>query len=341
MLLGGARCQLLDQGRVGARLELRAQLQTCIKTFGEAWLAQADVGGRFYARYNQVRQDYHGGGKMVGTTTGRLSMSPNLQNVIRSDKGDEVPQLRKYLAPPRGHWWLKRDYSQQEMRLFAHYEEGELLERYQANPRIDVHVVCSDIIRDRTGLMLQRRPVKDINFGVLYGMGREKMAKKLGLDLPTAVKLLGAYHRSIPGVRQLQRELKKLAAREQPLYTWGGRRYFCEPPREVKVVRNGVVVTKEQTYEYKMLNVLVQGGAADVTKEAMVRYDETGWNEDDMGPLVLQVHDELNALARLARAKAAMAKLRECMESIECDVPMLSDGSASRESWDACEAVGW
>lgn len=328
--------------KVAARLELRAQLQTCIVTFGEAWLAQAEHGGRFYARYNQVRQDYHGGGKMVGTTTGRLSMSPNLQNVIRSDKGDEVPQLRKYLVPFRGGWWLKRDVSQQELRIFAHFSEGELLERYKADPTIDAHTTCGLIISDRTGLKLDRRPIKDINFGVLYGMGRAKMAIKLKMPLPTAIKVLAAYHRALPEVRALQKELKALAAKGHPYYTIGGRRYYCEPPKMMEVVKDGTVRREERSFEYKMLNGLVQGSAADHTKQAMVLYDESGWNEPDMAPLVLQVHDELNALAKAKQARAAMRALDEAMlAAAEIDVPMLSDGSASRVSWDACEKVNW
>lgn len=324
--------------KVAVKLEVRAQLQTCISTFAEAWLAQARDGGRFYARYNQVRQDYHGGGGMVGTTTGRVSMTPNLQNVIRSDKDPRVPKLRDYLGPPKGWWWLKRDYSQQEFRIFAHYEEGELLDRYKANPKMDAHVVTGLILKERAGVDLPRRTMKDINFGVIYGMGKKKMAIKLGLDTKTTDQTMSAYHRSLPGIRTLQQSLTALADANEPIYTWGGRRYYCEPPKEIT---EGYRKGQLQTYEYKLLNLLVQGSAADATKEAMLRYDATGWNEDDKGPLLLQVHDELDALAPAGLRKEAMKVLRECMESIELDVPLLSDGSASRVSWDQVEDVTW
>jgi DNA polymerase I len=324
--------------KFASKLELRSQLQTCISTFAEPWLAQARSGGRFYASYNQVRQDYHGDGAMVGTTTGRMSMTPNLQNVIRSDKGDEVPQLRSYLIPAPGWIWLKRDYSQQEFRIFAHYEEGELLERYKANPTIDIHVVTASIITERAGIRLERRAAKDINFGVVYGMGKDKMRRKLMVDIITAEKILAAYHRSLPGVKALQKQLKQLAKDGEPIYTWGGRRYYCEPPAEIK---HGYRKGQIQTFDYRLLNLLVQGSAADATKEAMVRYDETGWNEDDMGPLELQVHDELDAMAEIAKAQQAMKVLRECMESIELDIPLLSDGFASKISWDDAEKVTW
>lgn len=321
---------------LGQRLELRAQLQTCISTFAEPWLQQAETGGRFYARFNQVRQDYHGGGSgVVGTTTGRLSMTPNLQNVIRSDKGDKVPQLRRYLVPRRGWYWLKRDYSQQEFRIFAHFEEGELLARYQANVTMDAHVVTGQILAEKAGVQLERRQMKDINFGVLYGMGQDKMARKLKLDAMTTKRTLAAYLQALPGIKDLRDALKERAADDQPIYTWGGRRYYCEPDQW------DPEHNRWRKMDYKLLNLLVQGSAADATKEAMVRYDESGWNEDDRGPLLLQVHDELDSEAPAKLAKEAMKVLRETMMSLEFDVPLLSDGSASKVSWDDVEDVTW
>lgn len=327
--------------KIAHRLEVRAQLATCINTFALPWLRQARDGGRFFARYNQVRQDYHGSGAMVGTTTGRLSMTPNLQNVIRSDKGEEVPQLRAYLVPIGKHWWLKLDYAQQEFRIFAHVESGEFLERYQKDPTMDAHTVIGEILKEKAGVTLARREVKDINFGVLYGMGREKMAKKLKLDDLTTQRTLKSYHAALPGIRTLQRMFRDRAEANEPIYTWGGRRYYVEPPKMVTKERYGTKRLELQTYDYKLLNLYVQGSAADATKEAMVRYDESGWNEDDKGPLLLQVHDELDAMAAKGLERQVMAQLKKAMESIELDIPLLTDRLASLKSWDAAKEVTW
>jgi DNA polymerase I-like protein with 3'-5' exonuclease and polymerase domains len=317
---------------MGAMFELRAQLQTCISTFAEAWLKQAEHGGRFYAHYNQVRQDYHGGaGGIVGTTTGRLSQTPNLQNVIRSDKGSQVPRLRKYLVPLPGRVWIKADFKSQEYRILGHYEEGALYEAYRANPDMDFHDTVGRILAEKAQLRLERPALKTINFSVLYGAGVFKLSKSLGLDETTTRNILAAYHSALPGAKQLQKDLKELARNNEPLYTWGGRRYYCEPPKWVKDKRGNL---REQTYEYRMLNLLIQGSAADATKEAMVRYDATGWNEETKGPLLLQVHDELNSMAHKRLWKQAMKVLKECMESLEFDVPMLTDISMSLKSWD-------
>lgn len=319
--------------KIGKALELRSQLQTCIATFAEPWIAQAKVGGFIYARFNQVRQDSHGADKVVGTTTGRLSMTPNLQNVIRSDKGSEVPALRSYMVPGKGWWWLKRDYSQQEFRIFAHYEEGELLERYKANPKMDAHVVTGQILYERAAVKLERRAMKDVNFGVIYGMGAPKMALKLKVDETTGRNVIRAYYAALPGVKDLRDALVSRADAKEPIYTWGGRRYFVEEPK--------MIDGRLRTFEYKLLNLLVQGSAADATKEAMVRYDDSGWNDEDRGPLLMQVHDELDARAPFGLQKQAMHALRRTMESLEFDVPLLSDGSASKVSWDAAEDVDW
>jgi DNA polymerase I-like protein with 3'-5' exonuclease and polymerase domains len=77
-----------------------------------------------------------------------------------------------------------------------------------------------------------------------------------------------------------------------------------------------------RSFEYKLLNYLVQGSSADMTKEAVLRYDAMGGESQ----LLLTVHDEIviNAPKKIWRAE--MVKLKNAMESIEIDVPLLSDG---------------
>ena len=82
------------------------------------------------------------------------------------------------------------------------------------------------------------------------------------------------------------------------------------------------------TFEYKLLNYLVQGSAADCTKEAIIRYDEAKQH----GRFLVTVHDEINVSASKKYAKSEMAILREAMESIEFGLPMLSDGE-SGSNW--------
>lgn len=323
-------------------LETRSLIQTSLSTFMKPWLAHGEAhDGRFYARFNQCRQDYHGGGRQIGTATGRLSMTPNLQNVVRSDKDKRAPLVRDYIVPGRllngvryavGKILLnRRDYSQQELRILAHYENGPFLRAYIANPTIDAHIAVRDLIYQLVKVLLERRTVKDINFALIYGMGVDKLALKLGIPKPEARKLFRAALSALPGVKVLKDELKQLEDNDNPLYTWGGRRYVCEKGKYVKKF------DRYMTFGYKMLNVLIQGSAADCTKQAMVNYDEAGYDDDF--PLILQVHDELLALSLKDDRQRAHQVMADAMADVDFKVPMLSDGKSSNVSWHQMKAV--
>lgn len=211
--------------------------------------------------------------------------------------------------------------SQQEFRILAHYENGPLLARYQADPTIDMHDTATDMINTLTGMNWDRRPIKDIGFGLIYGMGLDKTAKKTGQDIATTKMLRTNYMRAIPGLPELQKEIKDRCAAGDPIRTWGGRLYWVEEPKYVEKFN------REMTFEYKMLNVLVQGSAGDCTKEAIILVDEAfrviGY---DNARILITVHDEINSCVRKSFQKRAMQLQKEAMESIPFDVKMLSDG---------------
>lgn len=317
-------------------LEVRAQVATCLQTFMRPWLASArEHGGKFYARFNQTRMDNEKGGQ-IGAVTGRLSMTPNLQNVIRSDKDPRVPKLRDYIwSGSRDAVLVQRDYSQQELRITANYEGGPFLKMYLDRPDIDAHEAVRELIRRQVGVDLARRDVKDLNFGLLYGMGGAKLARKLKIDTGEARRLSSAHLKALPGIQLLRERLSEAARKREPLWTWGGRRYYCEDP----IVREGRI----WSFEYKQLNVLVQGSAADCTKHAMVNYFEAGY--DKRFPMLLQIHDELLTVAPAAEEKRAHADLRAAMADVEklgsdpFRVPMLSDGKTGRVSWHRMQKV--
>jgi DNA polymerase-1 len=310
--------------------EVRSQIATCLGTFMRPWLEQARETGHFYARFNQVRSGDEWGRK-TGATTGRLSMAPNLQNVIRSDKDPRVPVLRDYLVTGEYGYLIQRDYSQQELRLLAHYEDGPFLRSYIEHPDQDGHLIVAELIRKTTGMVLKRRPVKDLNFGLIYGQGLDLTAQKMGLSREDADRARKAHAAALPGVPELQKKLKQLAANNLPLWTWGGRRYYCEPPKFI----NG----RWRNFQYKMLNRLIQGSAADVTKQAMVNYDMHPLA--NRNPMLLQVHDEL-ILGADGDPKKVHKALRECMADVDgIAVPMLSDGKLGRTSWHRMKKVSY
>jgi DNA polymerase I-like protein with 3'-5' exonuclease and polymerase domains len=312
----------------------RNRLGTCLNMFMGPWLAQAEINnGRITTHWNQVRQT---GG---GTRTGRPSTDGhNFLNLSKDwyDKGDgyvhpeflkvmELPLVRRYVLADKDGIFLHRDYNQQELRIMAHFEDGPLMEAYLQNLRMDVHDQVKALILEVTGVDWDRRPVKIANFRALYGGGAPAAAAGIGCSLEEAKSLLAARTKALPGEKMLKDEIKALSARGEPIITWGGREYYVEEPGW------SARFNRHMTYEYKLLNYLVQGSAADATKEALLRYHR---HPKKSGRFLVTVYDEINVASpaerteRLRKLAAIeeMAVLRECMESIEFDVPLLTDG---------------
>lgn len=329
----------------------RNRLTTVLGTFIQPWLAMAHKNnGYIFTRWNQVR------GEFGGARTGRMSCTPNFMNIPKAwdDKNDgyvapaafePLPLMRKYILPDPGHLFLHRDYDQQEWRILAHYEDDVLCETYRNDPRPkaeggpDMHAFMQAQIKAVTGLDLERRAVKILNFGLIYGMGLVKLAMGLTPGLRSedlylangrinyahpaiklAIQVREAQRSAVPGLVGLEEEIQNRGKTNLPIRTWGGRLYYVEPPR--------ITGGRKQTFEYKMLNYLIQGSGSDVTKEAIIRYHET---QKDSRFLVT-VHDEINISAPEGAWKEEMQILKEAMESVELDVPMLSDGEIG-PSW--------
>jgi DNA polymerase-1 len=324
---------LFSDKRVALALGYRNRLVTVLSMSMLPWLAQAqENNGHIFTEWNQVRQS-HGNDGSKGTRSGRLSCS-RLMNITKdfTDKGDgythpaflklpELPLVRRYLVPDgKSDLFLHRDYNQQEFRILAHFEDAELMKSYNDNPKIDYHTAMQARIKEMVGLELPRRAVKILNFGILYGMGARKLAEGLGVTVDEARRLRNAQKKAAPGVALLDRDLKTKGREGDAIRTWGGRRYFCEAPRVI----NGI----ERTFEYKLLNYLIQGSAADCTKEALTRLHDEKWE----GRFLVTVHDEINLSTPKAAVKKSNETLRKVMESIEFDVPMLSDAKVG-PSW--------
>jgi len=311
-----------------ALLQYRGALSHCLSNFARPWLRIARC-GRLHPEWNQVRQARENTSDSKGTRTGRLSCTnPNFQNppneydILPPGGYPSLPLMRQYLLPDKGFVWCKRDYSQQEMRILAHYSEGRLYHRYRENPRIDAHVEAHSLIQKYSGLDLVRKYVKITGFSIVYGSGIPALAGMLGVPVPEAAQIKGAYLFALPEVRELMDECKLRGRNNEPIVTWGGREYYVEPPYlDPKTNRM-------RTFEYKLLNYLIQGSAADCTKESIVRWGTDKGN----GQFLATLHDENDMQAPKESWKKDMAKLNRAMGSIEFDVPMLSDGFVG-SSW--------
>lgn len=329
--------EAITDPRMSAALAYRASLATCLGTFLRPWLAQAtQTGGRIHTSWSQMKN--YEKGRPSGTVTGRLSSSPNFQNVPKEFKPlwshekkglpkapfalPPLPLCRSYITAEKGHVIVDRDYSQQELRILAQYAGGELLDAYRANPNLDLHQTVASKLSAQLGREIKRGPVKTVNFGLIYGMGVGLMATKAGVDVADAKEIKEGVLAMFPGIADINRELRTIAGTGETFRTWGGRQYRCEPPSIVK--------GELRTFEYKMINVLVQGSAADCTKEAMLRYMRA---KPKGHHLMLTVHDEILLSVPAQDAEFGHTQLKRAMESVEFDVPMLSDGKTSATNW--------
>jgi DNA polymerase I-like protein with 3'-5' exonuclease and polymerase domains len=340
--------QAVTDRRVLQVLQYRARLATAKNTFILPWLREAHASkGVVRPSWNQVRQWGHG--KDAGAKTGRLSASRfmNVPKPFLEREGKfehphfaglpALPEVRQFLLPDRGGVWGKRDYAQQELRVLAHFEDGVLLENYLKDPRLDVHRFAARLAAEH-GALNEADPerardiMKTIGFALLYGMGLGELARRLGIDVSSAKRLKKAYLSIFPGLEDLDDDLKEMGRQGVPVVTWGGREYLVEPPKYSEKFG------RMQTFEYKLINFLIQGSSADCTKEALIRYHSMKRE----ARFLITVHDEINVSLPKGREEQELRILGEAMMSVEFDAPMLSDASVGprwnelkkvKESW--------
>lgn len=320
-------------------LQYRSMLRTRLGTFLEPWRDEGRrTGGLVHPSWNQVRQ-YGGGNSAKGARTGRLSASRfmNAPVGVGTSQHDSMatvayrhpdyvkglpslPEVRVYLLPDKKNLWGKRDYAQQELRILAHFEDNVLLKAFQKTPSLDMHTFATELVEKDFGIQVGRTRMKTIGFSLLYGMGLGELASRLGMEVKEAKELKAAYLSIFPGLKTLQDTLKNRAKLGEPLTTWGGRQYYCEEPKEIK--------GRMRTFEYKMINYLIQGSAADCTKQAVINYDAV--KKD--GRFLLTVHDEINFSAAPKAMKSEMKVLNDAMADVQFDVQMMSDGKTG-ENW--------
>ena len=294
-------------------------------TFVETLIDYARYDGRIHGHINQLRSDEG------GTVSGRLSMAnPNLQQ-IPARHPVIGPAIRKFFLPEEGEQWASLDFSQQEPRLAVHYAKlleldgaDKAAQAYIDNPDTDFHQMVADMAQ------IGRKQAKTVGLGLLYGMGKKKMAGELDLSEAEASELIGKFHQLVPFMKGLVSAVQTRVdhpASNGAIRTLLGRRCrfpLWEPydfglnkalPREQAVLEYGPRI--KRAYTYKGLNRLIQGSAADQTKKSMLACIEAG-----KLPL-LQVHDEL-CLSTTSREEAQ--KFAELMQDcIKLEVPTKVD----------------
>jgi DNA polymerase-1 len=308
----------------------RKTLQTCLRNFMTPWLKMAEASnGLIFTTWNQVRS-YSTDGFSSGARTGRLSSSPNFQNIPKVFDASTcplsgisvLPNMRSYIIPFKGHTFVDRDYCQQEVRILAHFSgDKKMLQAYTANPGVDFYTHTQQELAVM-GLVFSRDVVKSTTLGIIYGMGVATLAVKNEIPIARASQVIGAILRLYPGIDALRESLRVTSELDRFFITWGGRKYKCEPAK--------VVDGRISHFHYKMINVKIQGSAADCLKEALIQFYRVklpSWL------VVLTGHDQITVSVPLLESADAMGCLKECMEGVDFKVDMLTEGSTASSNW--------
>ena len=254
--------------------------------------------------------------------------TPNLQNLpVRDD--ELAPLVRGLFKPDPGHvLWHKLDYNQIEYRFLMHFAVGpgadEVRHIFNTAPNTDYHDMTRDLVHQQTGQLLQRRPIKNLNFGLIFGMGVDKVSHDLGLTVAKGRELFNAYHTGMPFVKKTMDACMEEARRTGIITTILGRKSrfdLWEPagwgsedvalPYEKAILRYGNL---QRAYTHKALNRRLQGSAADLLKKAMLKCWQDG-TFDTTGVPRLTVHDELD-FSDPGTCPEAFREVRHIMETV-------------------------
>ena len=221
------------------------------------------------------------------TRTGRLSsIEPNLQNIpVRNEYGKLI---RKAFVPENDSIIMSSDYSQIELRIFAHLANvKDMIEAF--NNHVDIHTkTAMDIfnvpMEGVTSLM--RRQAKAVNFGILYGISSFGLSEDLKISVKEAKAFINKYFETYPGIKDYMNNIINKAHKDGYVLTVMNRK------RIIDELNNNNRIIKAMG-ERMALNTGVQGSAADILKKAMIEIDKEFKKNNIKSKMLLQVHDEL------------------------------------------------
>ena len=293
---------------VDSILEFR-KLEKLRSTYLDPLPGLADANDRIHTTFNQL-----------ATATGRLSSSsPNLQNIPA--RGDLGRRMRSLFTAAPSMVLASADYSQIELRVLAHFSRDEaLLEAFRHNQ--DIHSRTAALLFDKPQEAItpgQRRQAKTINFGLLYGMGPQKLGRELGLSLNEAKDFISKYFERLSGLKEYYQSVVDQAKEKGYVITLAGRRRLLPDIHS----RNTQL---EAQARRQAINTVIQGSAADIIKMAMLTVAKDERLRSLGSRLILQVHDELVIEAPEDNGREAGNRLLELMTGVvELDVPIVAD----------------
>jgi len=280
---------------IDAILEYRV-LEKLRSTYLEPLPNLADKNDRIHTTFN-----------LLATATGRLSSSnPNLQNIpVRGQFG---PRMRACFVASPGKMLVSADYSQVELRILAHLAKDPILiDAFRAN--LDIHSRTASLLFDVDSASVtpnQRRHAKTINFGLVYGMGPQKLGQDLGISIKEAKAFIEKYFERLGALRAFYDAVEEDARTRGYVTTMAGRRRYIP---DIMSQNNQL----RSQARRQAINARVQGSAADIIKIAMLAVANDAVLTSLGARLLLQIHDELVMEVPEANAEQAGIRIAELM----------------------------
>jgi DNA polymerase-1 len=232
-----------------------------------------------------IHPDYH----QTGAVTGR--MSADLQQIPKKN-----PEIKKGFIPREGHVLITADYSQQEVRLLAHFSGDPFLTKaYKKDPYTDIHQMIADLVG------IERQQAKTLVFAIIYGAGIEKIAKQMGVDLETAREIRTNFYLQFPSLNTYRQRLDQELKQNGYICNIFGRRY------------------KMDIGDYRAPNWQIQGSGSDIIKQSHAAINEAFIVEHMDSHVVMLVHDDIVTESPFSEIE----KVIEIKRTIMTDLPIV------------------
>ncbi|MCX6813685.1 MAG: DNA polymerase, partial [Candidatus Azambacteria bacterium] len=280
-------------------------------TYADALPNLTDENNRIHTTFNQA-----------GTATGRLSsQDPNLQNIpARGSWGDKI---RKTFIAESGFKFISVDYSQIQLRIIAALaNDKKMIAAFEK--RLDIHKFTASEINNVSIDKVtpeMRFAAKELNFGIIYGMGSQSFSEAARISRERAEKFINEYLKDFSGIARYVERLKDEARKNGFAATlFGRRRYLPELNSPNYMLRSQA--------ERMAINMPIQGLEADIVKKAMIEIDNWAQKENYGGDfkMLLQVHDELLFEVKENLVKKVAPKIVKIMGGvIKLKVPIIAE----------------
>lgn len=259
----------------------------------------------------------------MAARTSRMSITePALQTL---PKGDDTVR-RAFLPKDDDHVIITSDLDQVEFRMFASLSADanliNLFHRADAEGSDPFTEIGRQVYQDPSMEKSDKRRglIKGVVYGRLYGAGVAKQALTAGVPKENMQAVSDSFDENYPGMAKFQREVsnrgeERLQSEGQGyVNTWTGRRIPCDDART-----------------YSLVNYLIQGGAAEVFKQNLVKLDQADLTEY----LIVPVHDEIVLQAPRGEAEEIKQIVKECMTNREerWAVPLTADVDGPLKNW--------